>query len=245
MTMRTYYPPPEPEPRETPPPPRRAGAYDDTTPVRHGYTVADLSRIAGACIRSAARRGVRDLDDKRAAAMCALIEELHAHDCDPGGHTLIRAAERAIDLATDRFWANLGYNSATKELQKGFPRFWAAGAAPLLDERVAERVAVHQILAALPERQAATLRALAECDSDPKAAALLLGLTPAGVAGNRRNARENFLALWHEHETPPPIDWRKGRTNTYSEQAAAERPEIARRAVRVREQRRAETRAAA
>lgn len=243
--MLTYYPSPEPEPREEPPPPRRTGAYDDTTPVRHGYTVADLSRIAGTCIRSAARRGVRDLDDKRAAAMCALIEHLHEGDCDPGSSALLRTAENAISNASDRYWANQGLNANTHEPQKGFPRFWNAGAPALLDERVTERVAVYQILAALPQRQDETIRALAECDGDPKAAALLLGLTPAGIAGNRRNAREAFLALWHEHETPPQINWRRGRTNTYSEQAAAERPEIARRAVRVREARRAAAREAA
>src|ERR1051326_7923992 len=161
MVMRTYYLPPEPEPREEPPPPRRAGAYDDTTPVRHGYTVADLSRIAGVCIRAAARRGVRDLDDKRAAAMCALIQHLHEVDCDPGSSALLRTAENAISNASDRYWANQGLNANTHEPQKGFPRFWNAGAAALLDERVTERVAVYQILAALPQRQDETIPALA------------------------------------------------------------------------------------
>lgn len=216
--------------------------FIDDTPIRHGYNVTDLSRISAAIVSWAARRGAHDLDEKRAIALCALIEELHRHDCDPGLDLLMKAASRALENATDRDWANWGYNSKTKEQQKGFQPYWRPGAGTPLDESVTESVAVRQILAALSERQRETLEALATCFGDPKAAALLLGINPNSVAGNLRNARAAFLPLWFEHETPPAINWRRGRTNTYSEEAAAERPEIARRAVRIREQRRAEAR---
>lgn len=245
MTMLTYYPPRNPGPdADTTQPPRRAGAYDDTTPVRHGYSVADLSRIAGTCVRSAARRGVRDLDEKRSAAMCALIETLHAHDCDPGGAVLMRAAENAISNTSDRYWANWGYNSTTREPQKGFPRYWRPGAGTPLDEAVSERVAVHQILAALTDRQQQVVHALAQI-GDRRAVAAVLGVDPTTVSAVLGNARRAFMALWHEGETPRPVDYRAGRSNPYGEEAAAARPEIARRAVRVREQRRAEARQAA
>lgn len=241
--MLTYYPPPETADGGPPAPARRAGTYDDDTPVRHGYTVADLSRIAGICVREAARRGVRDLDDKRSAAMCALIEQLYACDCDPGGSALMRTAENAISHATDRFWANWGYNSATHELQKGFPRFWTSGAATPMDERVTERVAVYQVLAELTERQQQVVHVLVET-GDRRAAAAVLGVDPTTVSAVLGNARRAFMALWHEGETPRPVDYRAGRRNPYSEEAAAARPEIARRAVRVREARRAAARGA-
>src|SRR5581483_450955 len=131
-------PPPD---AERAPRPLRRGAYDQETPIRHGYTVADLSRIAAFAVRAAARRGMRDLDEKRSAAMCALIETLHAHECDPGSSVLIRAAEDAISRESDRFWSNWGYNATTKERQKGFPRYWHRVPGTPLDEAVTERVA--------------------------------------------------------------------------------------------------------
>jgi len=231
---------PEPEPRT----PLRQGTYDDTTEVRHGYTVADLSRIAGIAVRAAARRGIRDLDDKHSAAMCALVEELHACACDPGSSALLRAAETAISNSSDRYWANWGYNATTRELQKGFPRYWRPASGTPLDEAVAERVAVHQILAALTERQQQVVHTLAEL-GDRRAAAAVLGVDPTTVSAVLGNARRAFMALWHEGETPRPVDYRAGRSNPYSEAAAAARPEIARRAVRIREERRAAAREAA
>lgn len=226
------------------PRPLRRGVYEDSTAVRHGYSVADLSRIAGVCVRAAARRGVRDLDEKRSAAMCALVGELHRHDCDPGSSVLLRAAETAISRTLDREWANWGYNAATREPQKGFHPYWHHVAGTPMDEAVAERVAVHQILAALTDRQRQVVHALAET-GDRRATAQLLGIDPTTVSAVLGNARRAFMALWLEGETPPAKDYRAGRVNRYSEQAAAERPEIARRAVRVREQRRAAAREAA
>jgi hypothetical protein len=233
-------------PREEQPAPRplRKGVYDQGTPVRHGYSVADLSRIASFVVRDAARRGMRDLDEKRSAAMCALIETLHAHECDPGSSVLIRAAEDAISRESDRFWSNLGYNSKTKEHQKGFPRYWHHVPATPLDEAVAERVAVLQILAALTDRQQQVVHTLAET-GDRRATALALGVDPTTISAVLGNARRAFMALWLEGETPQVKDYRAGRANPYSAEAAAARPEIARRAVRVREQRRAAAREAA
>lgn len=223
------------------PKPLRAGAYDDPTPVRHGYTVTDLSRLAGVCIRVGARRGIANLDEMRSVATCALIEELHRHDHDPGATVLLRAAEDAITREKDRNWSNWGYNSRTHEQQKGFPVYWYEGAGTPLDEKVTERVAVHQVVATLTDRQREVLHHMADL-GDRRAVALLLGVDPTTVSAVLGNARRAVAALWHEGETPRPVDFRAGRLNPYSPEAAAARPEIARRAVRIREQRRAEAR---
>lgn len=249
MVMRTYYPPLDPESGETPEPERPRHptnrVYDDQTPVRHGYTAANVSRIAYVALREAARRGAHDLDEKRAIAVYAVITELHEHDCDPGLSILMRAAERAVQNATNADWSDAGYNSRTKELQKGFHPYWRPGDGTPFDERVTERVAVPQILAALTERQRETVQALLDSEGSHQAAALLLGVRPNSVACNLRNVRQAFRALWFEHETPPDVNWRRGRSFTYSDEAAAARPEIARRAVRIREERRAASREAA
>lgn len=218
--------------------------YDDQTPIRHGYTVANVSRLAYTAIRGAAQRGAHDLDEKRSIAIAAIIEELHRHECDPGTSALLRAGERAMDNARTTEWSSWGYNRKTGQPQKGFQPYWRPGIGTPLDEAVAERVAVHQIFATLTDRQQEVLRALLKA-GDRRAAALLLDVDPTTVSGVLGNARRAFNALWHEHETPRRADYRAGRSNPYSPEAAAARPEIARRAVRVREQRRAEAKSAA
>lgn len=217
--------------------------YEDPTPIAHGYTVAAASRIAYIAAEGWRRTITGDLEERRSIALCAIITELHRHDSDPGISVLMNAAQAAVQHEQDRDWSNRGINTNPwkydRVYQVGFQRYWRDGARTPMDEAIAERIGCRQILASMSERQQETLHALAVCDSDPKAAALLLGIKPNGVTSNLRNARAAFLALWHEHETPPAINWRRGRTNTYSAEAAAKRPEIARRAVRIREERRA------
>jgi len=224
-------------------PPGMIRIYEDPTPVAHGYDVAATARIAYVAVDAARRRGAGDLEEKRSIALCAIITELHRHDTDPGISVLMRAAEYAVENEHNRDLSNRGINTNPwkydRTHQQGFQRYWRPGVGTPMDEAVAERIGCRQILTALSDRQQETLHALAVCDNDPKAAALMLGIRANSVAGNLRNARAAFLALWHEHETPPVINWRRGRTNTYSAEAAAERPEIARRAVRIREERRA------
>jgi len=217
--------------------------YEDPTPIALGYTVASVSRIAYVAVEAARRRGATDLEEKRSIALCAIISELHEHDVDPGISRLMRAAEYAVENEHNRDLSSRGYNTNRSKYDRthqiGYQIYWRSGARTPLDEAIAERIGCRQILAAMSERQQQTLHALSVCDGDPKAAALMLGIKANSVAGNLRNARDAFLALWHEHETPPVINWRRGRTNTYSAEAAAARPEIARRAVRIREERRA------
>lgn len=217
--------------------------YEDPTPIAHGYTVAAASRIAYVAAEGWRRTIAGDLEERRAIALCAIIAELHQHNMDPGISVLMNAAQAAVQREQDRDWSNRGINTNPwkydRTYQVGFQRYWCAGARTPMDEAIAERIGCRQILAAMSERQQQTLHALAVCNGDPKAAALLLGIKPNGVTSNLRNARAAFLELWHEHETPPAINWRRGRTNTYSAEAAAARPEIARRAVRIREERRA------
>lgn len=225
-------------------PPGMIRIYEDPTPIAHGYTVAAAARIAYVAAEGWRRTSTAgDLEERRSVALCAIITALYEHDVDPGLSALMNAAQAAVQREQDRDWSNRGVNTNPwkydRTHQVGFQRYWCAGARTPMDEAVTERIACRQILSAMSERQQQTLHALAVCDSDPKAAALMLGIKANSVAGNLRNARDAFLALWHEHETPPAINWRRGRTNTYSAAAAAARPEIARRAVRIREERRA------
>jgi DNA-binding CsgD family transcriptional regulator len=123
---------------------------------------------------------------------------------------------------------------------KGFVRYWRPGSVATFDERITERIAVHQIAAALTERQKQILEALVICGNDQKAAAVMLGTKPNTIANHLRRVRASFLDLWFEHETPPRIDWSR-TTFAYSPDALEARRELARRTVRKREEQRAAT----
>lgn len=231
MVMRTYY----------PPPPRQAQApaadriYGDSTPVRHGYTVAAVARLAHASVYRAAR-SIDRAEDQRSVALCAIIHELHAHDCDPGAVVLMKSAQRAVQNFTQRELSNEGYDHFRARPLKGFVRYWRPGASAPFDERVTERVAIPQILGALTQRQYEVVQALVECGGDQKTAAVLLGVAPNTISNHLRRIRAEFLGLWFEHETPPTVDWSR-TTFVYSEPQRSHRAEIARRSVLVREER--------
>lgn len=197
--------------------------YRDATLIAHGYTVASAARIAYA---AATHRPGVDLEERHAIALCAIVAELRAVEADPGTLHLIRAAEKAVNRERGRDLSNRGRNvnpNYDRTHLVGFVRYAMPGARTPLDETVAERIACRQIMAVLTDRQRQVLLTLAACDGDPKAAARALGVHRVTVACILRNVRDRFLPLWHEHETPPAIDWSRARNITYSPQVLAAR----------------------
>ena len=197
--------------------------YLDLTPIAHGYTAAAAARIAHV---AATHRPGTDLEERHAIALCAIVAELRAAAADPGTLHLIRAAEKAVNRERGRDASSRGRNvnpNYDRTHLVGFVRYATPGARTPLDEAVAERVACRQIMAALTDRQRQVLLTLAACDGDPKAAARILVVHRVTVACILRNVRDRFLPLWHEHETPPAIDWSRARNITYSPQALAAR----------------------
>ncbi len=209
--------------------------YKDPTPIAHGYTVAAVARIAHASVYGGA-----PTEDEHATAVCAIIYELHQHNCDPGFDILRAAAHREVENLKHRDWSNGGYDYHTQAPMKGYVRYWRPGSTATFDERITERLAVHQIAGALTDRQKQILKALVICGNDQKTAAVMLGLTPNSVASHLRRIRPVFLDLWFEHETPPQIDWSR-TTWAYSPEALKARREIARQSVQKREERRVAT----
>lgn len=209
--------------------------YKDNTPVLHGYTVAAVARIAHASVYGGA-----PTEDEHATAVCAVINELHQHDCDPGVGTLLAAGRREVENLKHREWSSGGYDYHAKAPMKGYVRYWRPGSVATFDERITERIAVRQIAAVLTPRQKQILEALVICSNDQKTAAVMLGTKPNAIANHLRRVRAAFLDLWFEHETPPRIDWSR-TTFVYSPEALEARREMARRMVQDREEQRAAT----
>lgn len=209
--------------------------YKDPTYVAHGYTVAAIARIAHASVYGGA-----PTEDEHSTAVCAIISELRQHHCDPGLAALMATARREVQNLKHRDWSNDGYDYRARAPMKGYVRYWRPGLASPFDERITERIAVHQIAATLTDRQKQILEALVICGNDQKTAAMMLGTKPNAIANHLRRIRGSFLGLWFEHETPPRIDW-SHTTFTYSPEALEARRELARRMVRNREEERATT----
>lgn len=183
--------------------------------VRHGYTLADIDRIA----RQAAGSNkwlVSDYTDRYEAAWGAVTEHLLTADERPEAHDLARTGKGAIMGLLRDHCHHYGY--ADRDLTAGMgsaPRFaayWAEPPRTPMDEMVCERIALSQVLAALPARRQEILHVLAAAGDHP-AAADALGITRQSLGTGAARARRSFLALWHEGETPRHVRWTSRRPN--------------------------------
>jgi len=181
--------------------------------LRHGYTLADLHRMAR--MSAAANRtyaaDVRDLLD---AAWSAIAEAIYVADIWPSEHSLLQVGKGAIWALVKDHRQTYGYRDREWDAGLGSaPRFCAywlgtrVTAGP--EERVVERHALPPILAALPESQREALAAVAAWNGDRPAAAVALGLKERTLDRRLLLARRTCLALWLEGETPRRVPNRR------------------------------------
>lgn len=177
---------------------------DDIHSLRFGYNLADIDRLA----RMSLRRvwGIHlDYSTRYELAWEAIAERLYAapeHE-PPDPSDLIRAGQDAIAAHVNSEQQQHGYDRATGG---GMPR-WAAywhGQRPVREPETGliERLALWQIWPELTPRQRQAFLALAACGTRA-AAAESLSISPRTFAHHLEAGRRRFLALWHEHETPP------------------------------------------
>ncbi|WP_037789034.1 hypothetical protein [Streptomyces natalensis] len=84
-----------------------------------------------------------------------------------------------------------------------FAIYWRPVSLPPADEQLTERIAVHQVLATLPEHQREAVVALA-AQEDYQRAAESLGLKYGTLTARIRLGRGTFRDLWFSPETAPP-----------------------------------------
>jgi DNA-binding CsgD family transcriptional regulator len=96
-----------------------------------------------------------------------------------------------------------------------FERYWTGTARTSHEDRVTERIALHQIIPLLTSRQTEVVHALAATDNY-RAAAELLDMNPRTFNVTIRHARQRFLAAWHQGETPSRTWGNDRRVGNYS-----------------------------
>ncbi|MGW4075949.1 hypothetical protein ACWELB_20970 [Streptomyces asiaticus] len=192
------------EPVEQPP----EATPDTSAPdhVAHGYTLRDLHALAkSACV--ADRSLSADMATRYDIAWSAIAEHLCAAETPPDWNELTRVGWQAIyaDVKAVRRLYGVDSTGRSGEVASAprFVAYWLADRAQAVDVGLLERIAVHQILATLPEHQRQAVVALAVHD-DYAAAADALGLKYATLTARLRFARHAFRTLWFAPDTAPP-----------------------------------------
>jgi hypothetical protein len=176
--------------------------------VRYGYTLGEISRLAGAAVRRDVWHQSLPLAERLDIAWSTIAGHLYACDRKPAPGELIRAAWTALRAETEADWHTHGVNRSASvydgsQTMPGFARYWnwSARNTPGPEEKIVERIAFAQIWDALPEKHQILIAALAMNDDYGKAAAAL-GKARQTYVTQLAAARRAFRELWHEGETP-------------------------------------------
>lgn len=177
--------------------------------VLHGYTLADLDRMARAAMRDA-RAGVWSSRDRYQHGWDGIVDVLVGAGARPVAGYLIAAGrteiERAGGVERHHHGLTTGMTAAPRHAI-----YWRdqSGPTPPAEERIVERLALAQIWATLSPDEREALTVLAVTNSQ-RGGAEMLGVHYMTVGKWVRRGRTAFLALWHEGETPSRL-WRRDR----------------------------------
>ncbi|MEU7855154.1 hypothetical protein [Nonomuraea sp. NPDC049141] len=168
----------------------------------HGYTIADIDRMARGAVRldyGGMRWKASDVEERYNIAWTAIAEHLAANDEPPSWRDLVQKGTAALSRYTEADMRHHGHRANIR----AYVVYWWVTCGPhdTHEDRIVERAALHQILAALTDRQREVLHALAVYEDHGKTAAAL-GISLATYRSRLSRARRHFLELWHEDEEP-------------------------------------------
>ncbi|MFD5656960.1 hypothetical protein [Streptomyces hirsutus] len=189
----------------------------DSPAVAHGYTIHDLDRIARtAC--AADRTLASDMHGRYDTAWSAIAEALCTADEPPHRETLVRVGLRAIyeeiRLCRRMYGVDTTPRSGAVASAPRFRAYWTSRPDTIADH-IIERLAIHQVVAALtPARQQAVI-ALAVHD-DYQAAADVLEVSYGTLTRRVKDGRDQARRLWYAPETAPATRGRDRRVGSRS-----------------------------
>lgn len=171
-----------------------------TATLVHGWTMADLHRLA----RHEARRTlIGDFESRYDAAWHAAVVHLYESIDPPTWRDMHLAARAGVDREYVDNLRHHGVNKNTKEPAPRFATYWRQTGAGDDDftERLAERMALPQVLAMLDGEQYEALVALA-AHGNQEAAAAALGISRSKLTRRLSAARKIITELWFAPEHP-------------------------------------------
>jgi hypothetical protein len=207
--------------------------------LRHGYTIAEVSRLSMRAVRRERWHQAADFDERLEVAWHAIIEHIYTAAEPPAERDVMHAGWRAIGEHVSSDYQFRGHNRQDRYAgtTAGFERFWwtVARATPGPEERVTDRVALAQIWPLLRPMHRQVLAALA-VHEDYGLAAAALGKSRKTFTTQVGQARQAFLQLWHQGEAPSRpwgYDRRRSTTST-NRHTVTNRAVVARARIRAR-----------
>jgi len=187
----------------------RNGYQDQAEPS--GYTLEEIDKLARTAIAGKLIPGI-DASDAYESAWFAIVATLYTHTTSepPWPGRLVWDARQALQRLVETERHHHGLVQRGGAFGRNFERYWDwhARLTTSPEEVVVDQLALQQVWPLLTEREQHAVTALAALGSH-RAAAAALGCTVAAFDNRMRRARGRLLALWHEHETPPPArPWR-------------------------------------
>lgn len=188
--------------------------------LRYGYTLKHLDTLVRIGIYQRAAYFGIDTDERYAAGYHGAAELLYSAEEPPTSTDLIRAARDAADHETGRTGEHRGHGRARGDGSRSdgaMPKFWAywdreSNVTHSPEGGIVDRIALAQIWPRLKPDYQEALQALAALE-DYQAAADSLGLKYYTFCRRIWLARNAFLRLWLEGETPGPR-WRDRKVQT-------------------------------
>lgn len=174
-----------------------------TTAIRHGYTLADLDRLARTAAVTA-HGGALDPLTRYQLAWSAIAEHLAAASDHPTRADLLAAGRAEIHADLAAALHARGYQSVAAG-PGSMPRwcaYWHHPDSDRAEDRVTDSIAIGQTLTLLTRRQRQAVTALAVLGDYPEAAAAL-GLSYARCAALIAEARRAVWAAWYAPDAPP------------------------------------------
>lgn len=178
-----------------------------TEELPHGLDLDSLARMARHVAYTHPGR-LLDVDECQDIAACALVEFLYAAESPPTRREMYQAASSAVGIANNRYLQFLGGNrNAARDGRPGEPRgyatYWRVNPVDSWEDEVIEKIAVKQVLEALPARHQATLRTLAE-HGNYVAAREAAGVGQKAWNSRIATARARARELWFSPEPAAP-----------------------------------------
>jgi hypothetical protein len=175
------------------------------TRLRHDYTLESLNRLVHFAARRALWHRGMEFSERFETTWSAMAECLYTSDEPPSVSELIQAGLNAVRDDAESHSRFLGHNTDDRYAgtRPRFEAYWRHVAQPAhsMEDAIIDRLALAQIWPRLRPIHREALAALAT-HGDYTQAAHALDKSYGNFKSLISSARREFLALWHEGETP-------------------------------------------
>lgn len=176
-----------------------------TATLAHGYTMADIDRIAAVAVRKDwYSKGLMTHDERIECAWDAVVATLYAAEEWPPFFQLLTAGVRALSseaVATRKFYGMTKEGLAPRHIAYWLPihRTPTDG----FSDHLVEKMALREVLGVLTDLQYEAIATLAAFDNRADLAADSLGVKRSTFQMRVHDARKRINAVWYDGETPP------------------------------------------